>query len=208
MKVLILGATGATGRLLVQYAVEKGHQVTALARDPSKMTSTHPALQVVQGDVLNPPTLDRVMFSHEAVLFAVGPRHDKVSTVRTEGAKNTVAAMTKAGVQRLVALSGMGAGVTRQAMGFMFDLKARTSLKGLLQDQNGMEGEIRRSKLDWVVVRPGQMVDAPATMKWSVSLDGTEITPTVSRHDVALFMLEQLAQDDYVRKPVALGTAE
>jgi putative NADH-flavin reductase len=174
-------------------------------RDPRKMPM-QPSLQIVGGDVLDQASLDRVVPGHDAVLFAVGPRHNNESTVRTDGARNTVAAMTKAGVQRLVAMSGLGAGVTRKNLGFMFDqVIARTKLKWVLRDQNGLEGEIRRSKLDWVVVRPGELTDTPPTLKWILSLDGTEIAQKVSRHDVVLFMLDQLQSDDYVRKPVAIG---
>jgi putative NADH-flavin reductase len=208
MKVLILGATGATGRLLVERALDRGHQVTAFVRDPRKLVlpEPSPALNVVQGNVMDPAGLDRIMPGHDAVIFAVGPGHNKASTLRTDGARNTVAAMTKAGVQRLIAISGLGAGVTRKNLGFVFDqIQARTTLKGLLQDQNGMESEIRKSKLDWVVVRPGTLLDTPPTLKCVISLDGTDLQRSVSRADLVHFMLDQLQQNEYVRKPVAIG---
>lgn len=206
MNLLILGATGATGKVIVHLALERGHQITAFVRDSRKVTIQHPSLRVVVGNVLDQGSLDRVMPGHDAVFFPIGPGHKKESTVRTEGARNTVSVMSKAGVKRLIAMSGLGAGVTRKNMGFMFDqVIARTTLKGLLQDQNGMEAEIRRSKLDWIVVRPGELVDTPATRKWVLSLDGTEIARKVSREDVVLFMLDQLESEEYVRKPVAIG---
>jgi hypothetical protein len=91
-------------------------------------------------------------------------------------------------------------------MGFLFDqVLARTSLKGLLQDQNGMEAEVRKSKLDWIVLRPGEIVEGEPTMKWVVSWDGTEIARQVSLGDVVCFMLDQLESEEYVRKPVAIG---
>ena len=210
MKVLVLGATGAIGKVIVERALDRSHEITAFVRDARKVTGEQPNVRVEVGNVLDQNALNRVMGGHDAVILAVGPGHNKVSTLRTEAARITVNAMTKAGVKRLIALSGLGAGVTRKAMGFMFDnVLARTTLKGLLEDQNGMEAEIRKSKLDWVVVRPGEVIaDAPMSRKWVLSLDGTDLTHKIGRQDLALFMLDQLDSEEFVRKPVAIGMVE
>jgi putative NADH-flavin reductase len=207
MKVLVLGSTGATGRAVVDTALLRGLTVTAFARDPQKMTVTHPRLAVAKGDVLDPASLDKSIAGHDAVVFCVGPGAAvKQSTVRTQGARNTVAAMTKAGVARLVAMSGLGAGVSRASRGFIFDkILAPFVLRGVLEDQNGLEAEIRRSRLDWVLVRPGELTDQPAKGKWAISLDGSGVTPQVSRADVVAFVLDQLQSDEFVRRTPAIG---
>lgn len=209
MNVLILGATGTIGRALVDRALFRSHQVTALVRDPRKMASAG-ALRVEVGNVLDQNALSRVVPGHDAVILAVGPGHNRASTLRTDAARLVVSAMTRAGTKRLIAFSGLGAGVTRKNRGFLFDqVLARTTLKGLLDDQNRMEGEIRRSKLDWMVIRPGEVVRSQnATMKWILSLDGSEIPPKVGDLDLALFTIQQLESDEFVHKPVAIGVAE
>ncbi len=206
MKILVLGPTGAAGRVVVEVALAQGHTVTALARDAGELTIEDPKLRVVQGDVLRPLTLDGAMAGQDAVLFCVGPGASGQAAQRTDAARHTVASMTQAGVKRLVALSGLGAGASRKSQGFFFDkIAAPLWLRGVLADQNGMEAEIRKSKLAWVVVRPGQMNDLPAKGKWVISLDGTNVTREVSRRDVALFMLAQLESDEYVGRAPAIG---
>jgi putative NADH-flavin reductase len=206
MNILVLGSTGATGRALVELALVRGHTVTAFARDPSKISSPNPRLRVIQGDVLKPITLEPAMAGQNAVILCVGPGAEKQSTVRTDAARNTVAAMTRAGVPRLIALSGLGAGVSRAARGFVFDkIIAPLRMGGVLEDQNGLEAEVRKSKLDWVLVRPGEMMDLPAKGKWAVSLDGSGISPKIARADVALFVLDQLESDEFLRPAPAIG---
>jgi putative NADH-flavin reductase len=207
MKILVLGATGATGRAFAQAALFSGHEVTALVRDPTKVTVEGAKLRVVQGDVYRPPSLDAVMAGQDVVVFCVGPGAGvKQSKLRTDGMRNTLASMSKAGVRRLIALSRLGAGVSRQGRGFLFDkIMAPFVLGAMLEDFNGMEAEIRKTKLDWVVVRPGEMTDVEGKGKWVISLDGSGITPTVSRGDVVLFLQSLLEGEEYLRKTPSIG---
>jgi len=206
MKLLVIGATGATGRIIVDRALVQRHAVTAFARDPEKLGMTHPQLTLAKGDVLDPAALDRVMPGHDAVFLCVGSGTTGATTLRTDAARNTVAAMTRAGVKRLIAMSGLGAGNTRKNMGFLFDkVIAPMRLGGLLKDQNGLESEIRKSALEWVLVRPGQLTDVEPQRKWAVSFDGTGITTTVAREDVALFMLDQVQGTEYLKTAPAIG---
>ena len=179
--------------------------MTAFAQDPERLTIEDANFRAVKGDLLDPAALTAAVPGHEAVLFAVESDR-KPTSVRTDGARNTVAAMAKGAVRRLVAMSGLGAGVTRKSMGIYFDfVVANFVLGNLLKDQNGLKAMIRKSDLDWVIVRPGELKDEPPKHKWAVSLDGTGISTTVSREDVAMFMLEWLASDEYLRRPAAIG---
>jgi putative NADH-flavin reductase len=207
MKVLILGGTGATGRLLVDRLLSRGHKVTAMVRDPAKLALNEPLLTVVKGDVLDRTSLESAVAGQEAVVLCVGPGAAvKQSTLRTEAARNVVAAMAKAGVARLVALSGLGAGASRASRGFLFDkITAPLFMRGVLEDQNGLEAEIRKSRLDWTVVRPGTMTDETGKGKVTVSLDGSHVTPNVARADVVLFLMDQLQTNEHVRRTPAIG---
>ena len=108
MRVAIFGATGRTGRHLVEQALKEGHEVTALVRDYSRMKTPHERLRVVRGDVLDPARVEEAVAGANAVLIALG--HTKTSTkdVQTRGTKNIVVAMKKHGVSRLVSLTGAG----------------------------------------------------------------------------------------------------
>ncbi len=205
MKVLIAGAAGATGKLLVDRALAQGHQVTALLRDPTKLPARHERLSVVRADVLDAPSVERAVQGQDAVVFAVGAGLSK-STVRTEGGKNVVRAMERAGVKRLVAMSTLGAGESRKQMGFVADKLIVPLLLGrLVEDQNGMEAAIRASALDWVLVRPGELKDRPGRGSWKTSLDGAGVSRAVAREDVADFILEQLTSAQFLHQAPAIG---
>src|SRR5918992_5532141 len=104
MKLLIVGATGGTGRQLVRQALERGHAVTAFARDPAALDERD-GLRVLAGDVLDPAAVERAVAGHEAVLCALGKPAARPGRVRSQGTRNIVRAMESAGPARLICLS-------------------------------------------------------------------------------------------------------
>src|ERR1700694_6035957 len=104
MKVLILGATGSLGRQLVEKVLQGGHQVTVLARDPSRVVPRDPRIRIVQGDVLDPQALDRAVAGQEAVIYSIGGRNRRPTTLFSESTRLLIASMEKHGVRRLVAV--------------------------------------------------------------------------------------------------------
>lgn len=206
MKICILGAAGQTGRLLVQQARARGHDVTAFVRDPQKLPAQD-GVHVVQGDALDEDAVARAVAGHDAVVHAIGSGDMKPSTLRTRTAATTVRAMQKAGVRRLVAMSGLGAGETRKNMGFVVDkIIAPLILKNLLADQNGLEDAIRPSTLEWTLVRPGELKDAPGKGKVTTSLDGRGLSMGLPRADVAAFILDEIERPRFVRQAPGLGS--
>lgn len=207
MRVVILGATGGTGKILVREALQRGHHVVAAARDPTRLEVTRAAnLNAVKVDVLDPASLDAALLGADAVVFAVGSGDTKASTLRTEGVTQVLAAMKRQGVRRLVAMSGLGAGDSFATLPFFVrKVIVPLVLKGLLEDQSGLERAVMASDVDWVVVRPGELKEKPATGQAKVSLDPTQVKHSVSRADVAEFILRQLESDLYLRKTPAIG---
>ncbi|WP_201776621.1 NAD(P)-dependent oxidoreductase [Allosalinactinospora lopnorensis] len=109
MKLAILGATGRTGRHVVEQTLERGHTVTALVRDPAKLDGTaDPRLRIVRTDVMDPEALAAEFSGHEAVVSAIGPPGNVPTTVCTDSAGSIVRAMERAGVSRLVVVSASG----------------------------------------------------------------------------------------------------
>ncbi|ULL18386.1 NAD-dependent epimerase/dehydratase family protein [Paenibacillus sp. H1-7] len=108
MKLVIFGATGGTGRQVAVQALEKGHKVTAVVRKPEALDLRHDNLEVIQGDVLHPPSIREAISGKDAVLSALGVTHRNPTTVYSAGTANVMEAMRTAGVQRLVCLSSAG----------------------------------------------------------------------------------------------------
>ncbi|MDQ3386877.1 MAG: NAD(P)H-binding protein, partial [Actinomycetota bacterium] len=106
MKIAIFGATGRTGRPMVEQALREGHEVTVSVRDPSKVSVRHDLLRVLKGDVLDAKAVDEAVAGQNAVLSALGHTKSSPKDVQTRGTENIVAAMKKHGVDRIVSLTG------------------------------------------------------------------------------------------------------
>ena len=201
MKVLIIGATGATGKSLMREALAQGHKVTALARNPSAVASEDHRLRVVEGNALDASSLEAAVAGQEAVLSALGTRAARPTTLFSESTHNLIGAMDKHGVRRLVCITGVGVGDSKGHVGFLYDRIIRPFVvKNIYEDKERQEEEIKQSDLDWVIVRPAQLTDEPAKGEYGVYLKGSYTVKTISRADVAAFMLAQLTDDTYVHK--------
>lgn len=208
-RLLILGATGGTGRHLTERALAAGYAVTVLVRDPSRVKVVHPRLDVVGGDASDGARLAEVVPGHDAVLFAVGaPGRDR-SRIRARSTAALVPAMRNAGVRRLIALSSFGIGETRQHLPwFLRYAVVPLLLHGAFADHEEQEGLVRDSGLDWTLVRPAHLNDGAERGKLRIAFDPTDrsVSPNVSRADVAAFMLAQVADDRWMRKAAAIAT--
>ena len=109
--------------------------------------------------------------------------------------------MDKHGVRRLVCITGVGVADSKGHVGFLYDrIILPFVLKNVYEDKERQEEAIKRSDLDWVIVRPARLTDEPAKGEYGVFLGGSYTAKTISRADVAAFMLAQLTDDTYVRK--------
>lgn len=201
VKVAIFGATGRTGRYLVEGALRDGHEVVALVRDPGKLTVSHERIRVVAGNVLIPSRVEEAVAGADAVLSVLG--HTKTSTkdVQARGTANIVAAMKGHGVRRLVSLTGAGVrnpGDRPKPVDRVFSSLLKLLQREVLEDAERHAEVIKGSGLDWVIVRAPRLTDGPATGEYRVGAVGKDSGTKVSRADVASFMLEQLTDDSYV----------
>jgi putative NADH-flavin reductase len=201
VKVLIIGATGATGQIVMREALAQGHEVTALARDPSAMAAEDPRLRVLQGNALDASSVEAAVAGQDAVLSALGTRSARPTTLFSESTHNVISAMNKHGVRRLICITGIGAGDSKGHVGFLYDrIMLPFVVKNVYEDKTRQEEAIKQSDLDWVIVRPARLIDEPAKGEYSVFLRGSYTATKISRADVAAFMLAQLTDDTYVRK--------
>jgi putative NADH-flavin reductase len=209
MQILVIGATGGTGREIVKQALERGHDVVALARKPSKMKTTHERLRVVQGDVMDAASVDAAMQGCGAVVCALGhKRWLGPSKILSEGTRNIVHAMEKHGVKRLVVESALGVGDSIGRLGLYYTLfTIPVILPFYWFDKGRQERVVRESSREWVIVRPGQLTNG---RKRGVYKHGPRVgnylwSVAISRADVADFMLNQLGDTPYLRHAPGLS---
>lgn len=199
MKVLVLGATGGTGRLIVRDAAAKGHSVVALVR--SIANAALPGADVIEGDARNEATIARALDGCDAVVSAlgtgVGRRKVDLLTVATRA---MIAAMTHSSVRRLVCVSALGVGDSHGHGGFVFDrLFQPLLLSEAYKDKERQEAAIRASQLDWVLVRPARLTDDPARGNARAITDLAHVNGgKIARADVARFVVDQLTADTYL----------
>ncbi|HTB33474.1 MAG TPA: NAD(P)H-binding protein [bacterium] len=206
MKVLVIGATGATGSIAVRLLLEAGHQVTAFVRDPAKFTVTHERLRVSVGDARDAASLDAAVAGQDAVLAAFGPRSLKRDDLQEAFNRNLSAAMRKQGVRRLVNLSAMGAGDSRPQAPWLFrSVILPLFLKHAFADKERGEAVLFDSGLDLVNVRPGRLLNSPSKGPLRASLDPRGLSSMATREDLAAFMVGQLDKPDWVGKSPLVG---
>ena len=205
MKLVIFGSTGSIGQPLVVQALEQGHTVTAFARNPAKLEIEHANLTVVQGDALDSASVEKAVNGQDAVLCSLGAAK---GTIRSEGTRNIVRAMEKAGVSRFICLSTLGVGNSRANLNFfwkhiMFGLLLRRAYA----DHVRQEDYVKESRLDWTIVRPGAFTDGNRTGVYRHGFPSTDrtIKGKISRADVADFMLKQLTDRTYLHETPGLS---
>jgi putative NADH-flavin reductase len=201
--VLIIGATGGTGRQLVQQALGQGHEVTAFVRNPEKLKIEHANLRTIQGDVLDYPSVESAMQGQNAVVSALGHRRFFWPTkILSRGASNIMRAIESCGVRRLICESSLGVGDTVGRLGLPATLLfVPLILPFYLWDRIRQEALIADNiDIDWVIVRPATLTNGPARGRYRHGFNvGNYIWPRrISRADVADFMLRQLNDDTYV----------
>lgn len=205
MNIAIFGATGRTGRHLVDQALAAGLHVTALVRTPAALPLAHDRLRIVPGDVRDPATVAAVIAGQDVVFSALGPnQHGPVSHCGDAMAA-ILPAMTAHGVRRLIALSAYGAADShdRNLYNRMLWLMQREKMV----DNERMEARIRTSDADWTIVRPPALSNGPHTGHYHLGTDvRITLTSRISRADLADGMLWQIADATYIRQAPAIAT--
>lgn len=208
MKLVIFGSTGSIGRQLVKQALEQGHAVTAFARDPAKLDIQHANLKVFQGDAMDAASVEKAVQGQDAVLCVLGSGGKRKGTIRSEGTRQIIHAMEKAGVRRFICQTTLGVGDSQGNLNFFWKyIMFGAILRDVFADHEKQENYVRQSRLDWTIVRPGAFTDGNRTGKYRHGFPGTDKTTKlkISRADVADFIVKQLADDSYLYKTPGLS---
>lgn len=207
-RLLIVGASGGTGRQLVAQALERGYSITALVRDPTRLQVEHPQLTVVQGDVLDDTAVEVAMRGQDAVLCALGhTRYAYPTRTLSAGTRTILRAMEAHDVPRLVCMTSLGIGSGAGRLGLYYTLIViPLVLPFYFWDKTRQERAIAESDVAWVIVRPGALTngDPRGRSRHGPHVGSFLTTVRISRADVADFMLDQLTSDTYLRTAVGV----
>lgn len=210
MRLTVFGATGGTGRQLVDQALAAGDEITAVVRDPARLPVRHDRLTTVRADILDPAAVERALAGSDAALSSLGHRRGDATQICSAAMASITKAMEAAGVRRLVAISaapvaGRNAGDTLPYR-LLLRPVLRTLLRAAYADMEVMERTIAGSGLAWTVVRPPMLTNGPLTTHYRTAV-GANVRGgrSISRADLADAMLVALADDALVGK--ALGVA-
>jgi putative NADH-flavin reductase len=208
--VLIIGASRGIGLEVVKAALEAGHSVRALARTARRIRVEHSKLEKITGDALQIATVKRALTGVDVVIQSLGVSAGpevifKSTRFFSKATRVLVTAMEEARVKRLICVTGFGAGDSRGHGGFLYNAAFHLLLGRLYDDKDVQERIIRRSKLDWVIVRPVILTDGPKTNAYRALVDPRDWTcGFISRADVADFLVKQIDDDAFLHKTPVL----
>jgi len=185
MNVLVFGATGKTGSLVVDQALSQGHQVSVLVRNAAKVKQS--GINILLGDATNPADVLQAMPSHDVVIDTIGGTTPwKTTQLETTSARNIITAMHTAGVPKLIVVTMMGLGISRT------------------QDKTNVESEVLASGLQYVIVRPPILTEAPSTGPAKV-FTPPATAHKITRSDLANFLVDQITNTRYQNQAITIA---
>jgi putative NADH-flavin reductase len=217
MHMVIFGATGLTGRCLVELALDQGYDVTAFARNPASVTTQHVRLTIVRGDVFQKASVQEAVANQDAVLCTIGG-HDRLRVALSGqqrvpglcpiGTRNILDAMQTCGVSRLICLSAWGIGDSKGRVPVIFrNVIFPLLMKEEYEEKEAQEQLIQQSTLDWTIVRPARLTNGPRTGNYRMNSSlKFSLQSSISRADVADCMLRQLTDSTFRHKCLELSS--
>jgi putative NADH-flavin reductase len=216
LKVIVFGATGRVGRAVALTLLTKGHQVTAFARDASKLPERE-EISAIVGDVTDADAVARAVVGHDAIVVALGDSRNPFAlavgmkritppNICEVGTANVIAAADAASIRRLVCVTSYGVGDTRDLLPPMHKKIFRwLRLREQMDDKEQQEKLVKASDLDWTLVQPVGLTDGAATGRWLASSKGERRKRTISRIDLAAFVVDTLSNARFSHETVVLS---
>lgn len=209
MKIVIFGATGGTGKQLVEQALAAGHHVVAYARNPSKLNINHEQLKVIQGELADESLIESAVTGADAVISVLGLRGGSKNKPITQGIQNIITAMKKQNVRRLVITSTLSAKDPNDPLNFKTKTLVnlvKLTMHDAYEDIVSTAETVRNSELDWTIVRLTMLNNNPKSGKVKAGYVGKgEVGTWISRADVADFLLKQVEDTEYLRQAPAIS---
>ncbi len=213
--ILILGATGRTGELAVKYALEKGFAITALVRNPDKITMQSNQLTIIKGSPTSIDDVRKAMKDCQYVISLMSALSDKESfsfkkiaapQTLKKTMQNVIAVMKENNMRRVMTLSSIGAGDSYPyAPWFMKLMMKLTNFRLVFEDHNAQEELLMQSGLDWTIARPVGLSNETPKANLVISYDKTPKPFKMSRAQLAQFFIHQIDKPDYIHKTPILS---
>ena len=209
MKLTVIGASRGIGRKVVDYALSRGHSVRALARSADKMGVEAEGFEPIAGDATDPAALARAVEGADAVILTLGVPRDmralKKTTLFSDATRALIPVMEAAGVKRLLAVTGFGAGDSAAKLSTVERIPFKLFLGRAYADKAVQEEMIRASGLDWTIARPGILNDNAMSGKYKVLVEPeTWRQGIISRADVAHFLVHAAEDGSHIGKTPAI----
>ena len=211
MRVIIFGATGGIGKWALKHALEKGHEVTAYVRNPSKITIEHEHLTVIKGEISDSAAMMEALKGQEAVIWCIGVNmNDKlVKDDELRGHENLLKAMKANGVHRLIdwATPSVKAEGDKWSLATILPpIIAAFRYPNGKRELKAIAELVKASDTDWTIVRFLGPTDKPGTGEVKVSFGDRSLNFFIPREDIAAFMVNQLENKAYIRRMPIIGT--
>ncbi len=216
MKILILGITGRTGKLVAAEAIKRGHKVVGIARNPKNFTLD--GAEVIEGTPYDSGTVQKAITGCDAVIGTLSliskdqgifgklkTPHDVMSV----SMKNTVAAMESQNIKRIVLMTALGVGDSDHELPGLFKFLIKISnIKYSYIDHDIQEKILEKSDLDWTIVRPTGLNDKNENTSVISKIGGNgKLNHGISRNAVAHFMLDCLEKDEFIKQKTGISNA-
>jgi putative NADH-flavin reductase len=210
MKIVLFGATGNIGNVILDEALARGHAVTAVVRDPAKLATKHPSLTVVQGDVTRPASYAGEVTGADAAIASLNDHADPANVPRQ--AASLLEALAKANVGRFAWVGGAGSLETAPGVRVIDDPGFPEAWKAAANSQIDALGVFRASKapIDWTYISPAAEI-APGERKGSFRVGGEQLLVDAAGHskistaDFATGVLDRIERGDAVKKRVTFA---
>jgi putative NADH-flavin reductase len=208
-KIVVLGANGGIGKQTVELALQYGHNVTAILRNPDKLQIRHKNLLLVKGNVMNPETLEKHFEHTDAIISAIGKTSFKATNLYSLGNKNILNSMSKVGATRIffISASGLAVNPTHSAIvRFATKYILQKLLKHMYADLERMEKLVKESHINWTIMRPPRLIDKPITGHYRFAINNlVKNGLTISRGDLAHYMLNNIFNENIYKTTVEIA---
>ena len=208
-KIIVFGATGGTGKLVVEQALQAGHQVTVIVRNPEAFTIRNKDLVIVKADVFQPHTFEDEIKGKDAVVSCLGIRERVPTTIYSEGVANIIKAMQQQNVNRIICLSA-AAVIIPPKSSFLMKFVTKNILQRLFKytyaDMLIMEKILGESDLNYTIIRPPWLRDTKRTGKYRTTINEYLNNPSkISRADLAEYIVDHLTDEKTFRARVEIS---
>jgi putative NADH-flavin reductase len=208
-QIIVFGATGGTGKQVVEQALQAGFKVTVVVRNRQQFTINDSALEIIQADVLKPDTFENALNAKDAIVSCLGSRDRGPTNVYSKGVSSITTGMQKAGIKRIICISA-GAVIVPPKSSFILKFVVKNILQRVFrytyEDMLLMENILHESNLNWTVIRAPRLTNGAHTGKYRTAINEALTNPSsISRADLADFIVNHLSDEKTFKGTVELG---